>query len=210
MRAVHATQLPAGLHERVRREDYGPRRRRTVQAFHAEVEQRAYDDPIAARFAAFWRTKRDEIQCMVERAAKLAQALQNRAGDLVVCHADLHAGNVLLGGDDALAIVDWDEVILAPKERDLMSVGGGLFGGWNQDQEAAWFYAGYGPTEIDPLVLAYYRHERIVADIAAYAEQIFGLQGIADDREAGLRQVMSQFRPGEVVEIAHSSYAELT
>jgi spectinomycin phosphotransferase len=210
MRAVHAARLPAGLHERVRREDYGPRWRRTVQAFHAEVERRAYDDPTAAHFATFWRTKRDEIQCMVERAAELAQALQNRAGDLVVCHADLHAGNVLLGADDALALVDWDEVILAPKERDLMSVGGGLFGGWNQDREVAWFYAGYGSTEIDPVALAYYRYERIVADIAAYATQIFGLQGSAEDRETGLRQLMSQFRPGEVVEIAHQSYAELT
>ena len=108
-----------------------------------------------------------------------------------------------------MAIVDWDEVILAPKERDLMFVGVGQFGGWNQELEAAWFYAGYGPTAIDPVALAYYRYERIVADIAAYATQIFGRQGSAEDREQGLRQLMGQFLPNDVVEFAHRSYRQL-
>ncbi len=110
---------------------------------------------------------------------------------------------------DALAIVDWDELILARKERDLMCVGGGLFGGWNLALEAAWFYAGYGPTVIDPVALAYYRYERIVADIAAYAAQIFGMQGSAADRAEGLCQLMEQFLPDQVVEIAHRTYRQL-
>jgi spectinomycin phosphotransferase len=209
MHAVHTTRLPAGLLARVRQEAYAPRWRRIVQAFHTQVEHSAYDDPVAARFAAFWRTKRDEIRCIVERAEELAHVLQERTVNLVVCHADLHGANVLVGAHDELAIVDWDEVILAPKERDLMSVGGGLFGDWNQAREAAWFYAGYGPTAIDTVALAYYRYERIVADIAAYAEQIFGMQGSVEDREAGLRQLRDQFLPNQVVEIAHRTYREL-
>ncbi len=209
MRAVHSTILPAGLEARMRREDYAPRWRRMVQAFHQEVEHRAYDDPIAARFAAFWQTQREGIQRMVDRAAELAHALEHRAVDLVVCHSDLHAANVMLGADDALTIVDWDEIILAPKERDLMFVGGGLFGDWNQALEAAWFYQGYGKTEIDPFALAYFRYERIVWDIAAYAEQIFGMQGSVEDREEGLRQLMDQFLPNHVIDIAHRTYRQI-
>ena len=45
---------------------------------------------------------------------------------LVLCHADLHAWNVLLDTDRQLWLVDWDETILAPKERDLMFVVGGI------------------------------------------------------------------------------------
>ena len=123
MRAVHTTVLPADLAARVPREDYAPRCRSIVMAFHRQVQTSAYDDPTAARFAAFWNAKRDEIACIVERAERLAQALQNRAVDLVVCHGDLHGGNVLVGAHDEIAIVDWDEPILAPKERDLMFVG---------------------------------------------------------------------------------------
>ena len=208
MQAVHTAKLPDHLGARVPREDFGPRWRSVVQAFDTEVEQRVYDDLIAASFAAFWQTKRDEILSIVDRAAELAQALWQRAVDLVVCHADLHGANVLLGPDDALAIVDWDEVILAPKERDLMFVGAGIGGVWNKAEEEAWFYQGYGTTTIDRLTLAYYRYERIVADIAAYAEQIFGLQGSVEDREEGLRQLMGQFLPNQVVEIAHRSYPE--
>ncbi|HSG16803.1 MAG TPA: hypothetical protein VLE70_10850 [Anaerolineae bacterium] len=49
--------------------------------------------------------------------------------------------NVLIDAAGAFFIVDWDEAILAPKERDLMSIGGGLMGGWKSPQEEeAWFY----------------------------------------------------------------------
>jgi spectinomycin phosphotransferase len=209
MKAVHTTPLPAALAERVLQEDFSPRWRNTVMAFHKQVEQDRFDDPIATSLAAFWLTKRDEIQCIVERAEQLTHALQNRAVELPVCHSDLHAGNVLVGADDEVAIVDWDEPILALKERDLMFIGGGVGGIWNTDQEASWFYQGYGQTEIDPLALSYYRYERIVVDIAEYSEQIFGMQGSVEERQKGLR-LMDQFLPNNVVEIAHRSYQQLS
>jgi spectinomycin phosphotransferase len=206
MKAVHTTVLPARLAWQMPREDYAPRCRRIVRAFHQQVCRSAYADPIAARLAAFWTMKSDEIECIVERADQLAQALQKRAVDLVVCHGDLHGGNVLVSANEELAVVDWDEPILAPKERDLMFVGGGVGGVWNQAQEAVWFYEGYGHAEVDPVALAYYRYERIVVDIAAYGERILGRRGSAEDREEGLRRFMNQFLPGNVAEIAHRSY----
>jgi spectinomycin phosphotransferase len=206
MKAVHATRLPVGLAEQVPREDFAPRWRSTVKAFHQQVAESTYDDPTATRLADFWATQRDEIQRILERTEGLAQALDQRALDLVVCHSDLHGNNVLVGTDDQLAVVDWDEPILAPKERDLMFVGGGVGGVWNHPFEATWFYEGYGDTVIDPVALAYYRYERIVEDFAAYGERILGTQGSAADREDGLRRLMSQFLPGNVVEMAHRSY----
>ncbi len=206
MKAVHATKLPAGLAEQVPREDFAPRWRRMVEAFHQQVAQGTYDDPTASRLAEYWTTKRDEIQRILERAEGLAQALEHRGLNLVVCHSDLHGNNVLLGADDELAVVDWDEPILAPKERDLMFVGGGVGGVWNQPLEATWFYEGYSDTVIDPVALAYYRYERIVEDFAAYGERILRMQGSTGDREEGLRRLMSQFHPGNVVEMAHTSY----
>ncbi len=209
LKAVHTTILPPELAERVRREDFAPRLRRAVKAFDQQIHQGVFDDPIAARFAAFWNTRRDEITCIVDRADQLARALQSRAVDLVPCHSDLHGGNVLVGANDELAIVDWEEPILAPKERDLMFIGGGIGGVWNHAQESAWFYAGYGHAVVDPVALAYYRYERIVADLAAYADQILGVHGSAEDRDNGLREQMGQFLPGGVVEIAHRTYAHL-
>src|SRR6202022_3104592 len=106
---------------------------------------------------------------------------QLRAREFVLCHSDLHARNVLLGSDDKLAIVDWDNPILAPKERDLMFIGGGIGGIWNDPREKEWFYTGYGGTRIDLVAISYYRYARIVADFAAYGEQIFRMKGTVED-----------------------------
>jgi spectinomycin phosphotransferase len=180
-----------------------------VKTFLKQAEQDHYNDPIAASFAALLMTKHNEIQSIVERAEGLAQTLQNRVVKPAVCHSDLHGRNVLVRGDDEMAIVDWDTPILAPKERDLMFVGGGVGGIWNKDQEAKWFYQGYGQTEIDLVALAYYRYKRIAADIAEYSEQIFGMQGSVEDRRRGLR-LIEQFLPNNVVEIAHRTYQRLS
>jgi spectinomycin phosphotransferase len=214
LRAVHTSQLPPELASRAPREDYGPRWRDIVMRYDRQVEAHVYDDhndPFARRLAAFWRTRRDEIHAMVERADGLGQMLQQPTGAadaFVLCHTDLHAGNVLLSERDELelAIVDWDAPIFALKERDLMFPGGGIGGIWDTAREEALFYQGYGATDIDPVALSYYRYERIVEDLAAYGEQIFEAQGSAEDREHGLEGTIGQFNPGRVVSIAHQTY----
>jgi spectinomycin phosphotransferase len=206
---VHNTILPTDLARRVPHESYSPRNRTIVRALDTQVERRIFDDPVAAHLAAFWKAHRGEIQTVIERAEQLAQQMQQRAAEFCLCHSDLHAGNVLLGADDELVIVDWDNPILAPKERDLMFIGGGIGGAWNDPHEREWFYTGYGPAEIDSVAIAFYRYERIVADICAYGEQIFGLKGTAEDREEGARRFMSAFLPNNPIESAHRSWLEL-
>ena len=63
----------------------------------------------------------------------------------------------------------FDNPSFAPKERDLILVGGSTV--WNNPSNEALFYQGYGPAEIDRMALAYYRYERIIQDIAAITEQ---------------------------------------
>jgi spectinomycin phosphotransferase len=206
---VHAAVLPTALARRVPREDYSPQWRDSVTGFDRQIETRAYADPVAQSLAAFWITQRATIRSMVARADQLGKMLRQRACPFVLCHTDLHAGNVLLGAQDELVIVDWDEPLLAPKERDLMFVGGGVGAVWNAAREAELFYQGYGAVEIDPFALAYYRYERIVADLAAYGSQIFEAQGSVEDREKGVRKVMGAFLPNDVVAIAHQTYQQL-
>ena len=113
-----------------------------------------------------------DIQRLVERAEDLREKLQNHTPKFVLCHSDIHAGNLLMDGGNMIYLVDWDEPIMAPKERDLMFIGGGVGNVWNKPLEEKLFYTGYGKTEIDSTVLAYYRHERIVEDIAVYSKEI--------------------------------------
>ena len=206
LKAIHSAVLPQALTGRIRREAYSPQWRETVRAFLERVDGDALHDPISAKLAAFFKSRRDEILDLVGRAERLAQSLQAQSQEFIVCHSDIHAGNVLIGADDAFFIVDWDNPVLAPKERDLMFVGGGLMGlGRTPQEEESLFYQAYGEAQIDPVALAYYRYERIVQDIAEFCEQVSSTSQGAD-REQSFLRLGSIFRPGGVLETAYCSH----
>lgn len=142
------------------------------------------------------------IQSLVNRAEQLRQKIQNQSPEFVLCHSDIHAGNVLITDDGSLYIVDWDQHIMAPKERDLMFIGGGVAKIWNNSREEELFYNGYGTTAINREVLAYYRSERIVEDIAIYSRQLLLTTDGGTNRETMYKQFIDMFEPRGVVEIA--------
>jgi spectinomycin phosphotransferase len=209
LKGVHSAVLPPGLRGRVPVESYSPYWRELTRGFQAQVEQERFADPVAARMAAFMQLHREEIRHVVERAAQLAEVVQLLPLEQVLCHSDIHAGNLLLTSGRTLYIVDWDQPILASKERDLMFIGGGVGGIWNSAREEVLFYQGYGSRVINLTALAYYRYERIVQDVAAFCEQILLGSAGEVDREQGLRYFTSQFLPGEVIEMAQRTDRKL-
>ena len=203
LKKIHTAKVPPALIQTVRRESYSPHGRQTVRQHLAQLGSRAFIDPLAVEMASFLRSKREQVLDLVARAEALARALQFGPPPFVLCHSDLHAGNVLVDSHDALYIVDWDDPILAPVERDLMYPGGAQgFTGHTPEQEEALFFQGYGPTRVDPRALAYYRYERIVQDIAIFCEQIFQSGAGGEDRRQALQYLKSNFLPGNTIEIA--------
>jgi spectinomycin phosphotransferase len=206
LKRIHTAAVPPALIRRIQQETYSPRWREIVKTFLERVEDDAFDDPVAVKLAAFLKARRDEILDLVGRAERLAQALQAQSREFILCHSDIHAGNILIDANDAFYIVDWDDPILAPKERDLMFVGAGLMGaGHSPQEEETLFYRGYGQTQIDPIALAYYRYERIIQDIAIFCEQIFLTNEGGEDREQSFQYLTSNFLPNGVLEIAYKS-----
>ena len=103
-------------------------------------------------------------------------------------------------------MVDWDTLIFAPKERDLMFIGCGLGdSGYTPQEEETMFYQGYGQTNINQFAIAYYRCERIIEDIAVYCEQIFLSDEGGEDRKESLENVKSNFLPNGTIEMAYQS-----
>ena len=208
--AIHRTELPPALLAGIPKEKYAHHWREGVRRYQRRFINGFVGDELVQRFHAFWAQHDEEIDTIVYRSEQLASILLERALPQVVCHADIHAGNVLVGNDGELSIVDWDTLILAPKERDLMFIGGGVGNAWNQPQEEDLFYQGYGAEHTDPVALAYYRHERITKDILEIADQVFDASASPEDREESLRQMASQFEPDGVIAIAHRSYEAVT
>jgi spectinomycin phosphotransferase len=203
LKHIHSLKLPRTLADHIPRETYSPYWRERVRQFQAQAEDTVFAEPVAAGLAQFLKEKKRNIGHLIQRAEDLGAVLQNQTTDNVLCHSDIHLGNLLINGE-TFYIVDWDQPILAPKERDLMFIGGGIGNGqFRPEQEEALFYAGYGQTDIDLVALAYYRYERIVEDFAAYSEEILLTDEGREDRPEGLRRVMSQFQAGAVIDMAY-------
>lgn len=206
LKRIHTAAVPPALCGRIRQEEYSPTYRAAVKSFLDRIEEDSFDDPVAVEVAAFLRSKQGEIRDLVRRAERLALALQARSPEFIVCHSDIHAGNIFIGVADTFYIVDWDEPIRAPKERDLMYIGGALLGRWRTaEEEEALFYPAYGQTEIDPRAMAYYRYERIIEDIAIYCEQLLLTDEGGDDRQQSLGYLKSNFLPGHTIETAYKT-----
>jgi spectinomycin phosphotransferase len=206
LKHLHTTNVPAAFSQHLLQERYTPQWRTIVKHFQERAETETFTEPVAVQVAALLRDKRTEIDDLVARAERLAQRLQASPPEFVVCHTDLHAGNLLICDKNTFYIVDWDNPILAPKERDLMFIGGGQgFIGYNAAEEEDLFYQGYGPTTINASALAYYRYERIVQDIADFCRQIFLTDEGGADRTQALRYLAANFLPGGVLEVAYQS-----
>ena len=202
LRQVHEVEVPLPIQNRIRKETYSAKWREIVRSIYVHIEAEPIADEIALKLQKFMKKNMLAIRRLVNRAQQLGEKLQNQSPKFVLCHSDIHAGNVLIDGNNTIYIVDWDEPIMAPKERDLMFIGGGVGNVWNKPHEEKLFYKGYGKTEVDSTILAYYRHERIVEDIALYSRELLLTTARGKDRPEMYRQFIDMFAPQGVVEIA--------
>jgi spectinomycin phosphotransferase len=206
LKRFHSAEIPPAITGGIQQEKFSPRWRDTVKMFLERIEEETFDEPVAVELAAFLKTKSHETLELVKRAERFAQILQGQPLDHILCHADIHGWNLLIDIHGALYMVDWDTLIFAPKERDLMFVGGGLGdSGYTPQEEEALFYQGYGQTNINQIAIAYYRYERIIEDIAVYCEQIFLSDEGGEDRKQSLEYLESNFLPNGTIARAHQS-----
>ncbi len=204
LKQFHTADIPTAITNSVRREAFSAQWRGKVTSFLAQIENETFAEPVATALASFLKTKREETLDLVKRAERMAWALQAQTPAFILCHGDIHGWNLLIDAHNNLYIVDWDTLVFAPKERDLMFVGSGLGGnGHTLQEEETLFYKGYGQTQVNPMALAYYRYERIIEDIAVICEQIFLSDGGGEDRLQSLEMVKSNFCPNGTIEIAY-------
>jgi spectinomycin phosphotransferase len=206
LRQIHATVPTPDLAQGMRRETFVPGWSDVVKQIDAEITSRRLAGPSERELGAFWRARREEIRSLVERAETLGRRLRAAALPLVLCHADIHTWNLLIDVEDRLWVVDWDETVLAPKERDLMFAVGGLARTLVGPRAETWFLAGYGETTVNPLALAYYRYARAVEDLGAFAEDVFlSPEAGEPTKRSSVQFLIGLFRPGNIVDLAYEA-----
>ena len=206
LKGIHSVRIPPNLQRLIPQETFSPFYRERMKSIQEQVEHQTFTEPTAAKLAALTKSKREEIKHLIERAETLTAELQSQPLEFVLCHTDIHGGNIIISHTGEFYIVDWDAPLLAPKERDLMFIGGGIDHIWKSKRDEVVFYEGYGETEINIAALAYYRYERIIEDLVAYADQLLLTNEGGADREEGYHRFAGNFEPGETIEIAENTY----
>ena len=185
---VHAAEVPANLETVLPRlNPINARMPALTRAIQLRLTAEPPAEAVEEELAAVWKANQQTITGLLELSSKLGPP----HGKPVICHADPHLGNVLVerprslasdGGSDpaGIQLIDWDDVVLAPREQDLMFMLGGMgsLGPTTADQLGA-FFDGYGEVTLDETNLTYYRCARALEDVALWAEQ--AIQG--PDRE---------------------------
>jgi spectinomycin phosphotransferase len=213
LKGIHMAHVPPELKKRIPQEALDPIWRESLKSFQAQVDHNSYEDVTAAKLAEFMKTQRNQITHLVGRTEQLASELRSQSLEFVLCHTDFHGGNILIRADGQLPIlyiVDWDNPLLAPKEHDLMFIGGGIDGIWKSEREEALFYEGYGKTEIHMTALAYYRYERVIEDLVVICEQLLLTGEGGADRARSYGWFTSNFEHGSTIEIAEKTDALLS
>lgn len=202
LRQVHEFDVPLSIKDLIRKEAFSDKWRKSVRSLYSHIDGNLNGDEAAWKLQAFMREQKTVIHYLVDRAEALSKKIQEQSPEFVLCHSDIHGGNVLIDENGLIFIVDWDDPIMAPKERDLMFIGGGVANVWNNPREEEFFYKGYGKTEINRAILAYYRHERIVEDIAEYGQALLLTLDGGEERLKMFEQFKGMFEPNGVVDIA--------
>lgn len=208
-KGIHITEIPTDLKKLIRKETFSSEWREEMRSFLNQVESKTFADATALKLVEFIKTKQNEILRITKRAEQLADQLQSHTLELVLSHSDIHGGNILIGDTGELYIVDWDDPILAPRERDLMFIGGGIDEIWKNEHQIGLFYDGYGNVNINLAALAYYRYERVIEDLAVICEQLLLTDEGGADRERSLGWFTNNFEPGQTITIADNTYQRM-
>jgi spectinomycin phosphotransferase len=209
LKQVHELDVPPSIKDQIMQETYPPKWREAVRSLDAHIDEDLGSDETTLKMQKFMKEHKAVIDRLVNQSEVLSQMIQKQNPKFVLCHSDIHGGNVLIDGSGAIYIVDWDEPIMAPKEHDLMFIGGGVANVWNDPREEEFFYKGYGRPNINVVILAYYRHERIVKDIVEYSQALLLASAGGEYRLEMYKQFTDMFELNGVIDIAFKTDEEL-
>jgi spectinomycin phosphotransferase len=215
---VHATAVTEKLAAALPREDHTHEQAAsTARALDSALRLAAEGpeaggrtvDALVQALAQEWCAAGGRVLALLEQADTLGRELQARKAPNVVCHGDPHLGNVLIGQHERVWLIDWDDSVLAPRERDLIFVLGGVLAfAPVSEQQQSWFFEGYGDTDLDPIRLTYYRCARALEDLAYPAAQIVDMHRSTDrERADALSIVRGVLSPTGLVNLALASAA---
>lgn len=202
---LHAVELPPALRGQVPVETYSAAPVELARSLGVRIEalRPGNLDEHGRAVCARWLAERDVIARIVDLADELGRRIRAwpTVPRTVLCHADFHGANRIVDEGGGLHVIDWDEVRLAPPERDLVFIRGSVIAGAVSDVQADAFEAGYGPVAVDRELLAWYRIDWAVQDVTSWASEVlFEPDRVPPSRPRARRIFEGLFAPGGEVD----------
>jgi Ser/Thr protein kinase RdoA (MazF antagonist) len=151
------------------------------------------DTPGKQGLRALLLPRRGEILRLLERLKELQALMREKDHERVLCHTDLHGGNMMLDAAGVLHLVDWENAVLAPPEHDLH------FFEWDERFAELFlprYERAFRPVRLDDETFCFYDYRRNLEDLAEWVVRILyedngdeqdqiDLEGIAEDCISG-------------------------
>jgi spectinomycin phosphotransferase len=203
LRDLHAVGVPEELAAVVPEETFTPVGMGTMRWLADRVAADRSDEPLRRALVACWHAHAEEIAFVMRRTEELAGLAAAQGLPHVLCHADIHTANVLVDDLGRMSIVDWDETVRAPRERDLMFILGANIAAEVTAEQEALFLQGYGDHVVNWPALAFYRYDWAVQDLSDFGHRVFARDDLGTDSKAhALDLFCAQFEPSGEVDIA--------
>jgi spectinomycin phosphotransferase len=191
---LHAAVLPDRLRALLPVETYA-RHQDTVRRVLAAGSEEHPAGSVQSALAGLVRERFGQIEQVLSRARRLGEQVRRLQISCGVCHADIHAANILEDASGKLWVIDWEGLMLAPPERDLFY--------WRDSEHWPAFQEGYASNrEIVEDLICYYSVEWVVQEIAHYGENIFFLPLSGEQKANSFEKFSLLFEPGNLVEQA--------
>lgn len=107
----------------------------------------------------------DKIFDRIKKLTNLGEELRNKNLDFVICHGEPHIWNTMVDKNGQVFLIDWDDSLLAPKEKDLNMIK-------DDPKKLEGYKSVTGNMEINQEVVRYYNWEWNISEIDAWSNQI--------------------------------------
>jgi len=157
----------------------------SAQGLGARARAYTGDDALLRRLAGDIHLRAATIDTLLENGRRLSDYCrrQSHTYELVVCHADIHPFNIM-ATSQGLVMLDWDGIMLAPRERDLMFYADDM-------RTSGDFHQAYGlDVTLNEDLITYYHYEWVLQEFTDYIGQLFD-DALGDDAR---RHALDEFQ----------------
>lgn len=148
------------------------------------------NDELLQQLRAVINAYSEAIEQSIRNARTISDYCKGQTYDMVVCHTDIHPFNVMKTSN-GLKMIDWDAIMLAPREDDLR-----FYGAENRGDTA--FHRAYGMDyQVDQNLITYYGYEWVLQEYDDWTRRLFDASLAYDARVHALHEFKRLFGSGK-------------